>query len=212
MAKLFANSGDPDQTLCSAASDLGQHCLPVTPLGVSRLQWVNTGYLSFLSTLFNTLEYFVKCDILYLEKWNTGPDNKKTSFKKCRCQENYTKEGGKLHMYTVKWMIQKPVGIGNQCTVIVLKFHILTIVTKQHLMMCLKTATLLSAFSESCFLPGALLKRNKFAKFWHDAIQNLLLYLRSTYTPKVLFYSAVFKISKFPFFCSENGCKLCKNL
>ena len=30
MAKLFANSGDPDQTPCFAASDLGLHCLPVT--------------------------------------------------------------------------------------------------------------------------------------------------------------------------------------
>ena len=40
MAKLFANSEDPDQTLCYAASDLGLHCLPVTLLGVSRLQWV----------------------------------------------------------------------------------------------------------------------------------------------------------------------------
>ena len=25
----------------STASDLGLHCLPITPLGVSRLQWVN---------------------------------------------------------------------------------------------------------------------------------------------------------------------------
>ena len=41
MAKLFANSEDPDQTLHSAASDLGLHCLPVTLLGVSPLQWVN---------------------------------------------------------------------------------------------------------------------------------------------------------------------------
>ena len=40
MAKLFANSGDPDQTPRSAASDLGLHCLPVTLLRVSRLQWV----------------------------------------------------------------------------------------------------------------------------------------------------------------------------
>ena len=30
MAKLFANSGDPDQTSRSAASDLGLHCLPIT--------------------------------------------------------------------------------------------------------------------------------------------------------------------------------------
>ena len=41
MAKLFANSGDPDQTPRSAASDLGLHCLPSTLLWVSRLQWVN---------------------------------------------------------------------------------------------------------------------------------------------------------------------------
>ena len=41
MAKLFANSGDPDQMLHSAASDLGVHCLPSTLLRASRLQWVN---------------------------------------------------------------------------------------------------------------------------------------------------------------------------
>ena len=40
MAKLFANSKDPDQTPRSAASDLGLHCLPSTLLQVSRLQWV----------------------------------------------------------------------------------------------------------------------------------------------------------------------------
>ena len=41
MVEQFANSGDPDQTPHSATSDLGLHCLPVTLLGVSRLQWVN---------------------------------------------------------------------------------------------------------------------------------------------------------------------------
>ena len=41
MAKLFANSRDPDQMLLSAASDLGLLCLPITLLGVSRLKWVN---------------------------------------------------------------------------------------------------------------------------------------------------------------------------
>ena len=41
MAKLFANSGDPDQTPCSVASGLGLHCLPITLLGFPRLQWVN---------------------------------------------------------------------------------------------------------------------------------------------------------------------------
>ena len=30
MAKLFANSGDPDQTLHSAAFNLCLHCLPIT--------------------------------------------------------------------------------------------------------------------------------------------------------------------------------------
>ena len=40
MAKLFANSGDPDQMPRFAASDLGLHSLPITLLGVSRLQWV----------------------------------------------------------------------------------------------------------------------------------------------------------------------------
>ena len=41
MVELCANSGDPDQTLHSAVSDLSPHCLPVTRLGISRLQWVN---------------------------------------------------------------------------------------------------------------------------------------------------------------------------
>ena len=40
MVQLFANSGDPDQILHFAASDLGLHCLPVTSLGVASLQWV----------------------------------------------------------------------------------------------------------------------------------------------------------------------------
>ena len=53
MAKLFANSEDPDQTLRSAVSDLGLHCLPITPLRVSRLQWVNL--IDNRSFLINTL-------------------------------------------------------------------------------------------------------------------------------------------------------------
>ena len=40
MTKLFANSGDPDQTPRSAVSDLDLHCLPITILLVSRLQRV----------------------------------------------------------------------------------------------------------------------------------------------------------------------------
>ena len=40
MVELFANNGDPDQTLYSASSDLCLHCSPGTILGVSSLQWV----------------------------------------------------------------------------------------------------------------------------------------------------------------------------
>ena len=40
MAKLFANSGDPDKTPHSAASVLGLHFLPNTLLGVCKLQSV----------------------------------------------------------------------------------------------------------------------------------------------------------------------------
>ena len=50
MAELFANSGDPDQVPHSAVSDLGLHCLPITLLGVSGLQWVNVFYRSLLFT------------------------------------------------------------------------------------------------------------------------------------------------------------------
>ena len=40
MARLFANSGDPDQLPFSAASDLDLHSLPINLLGISRLKWV----------------------------------------------------------------------------------------------------------------------------------------------------------------------------
>ena len=71
MAEIFANSGDPDQEPRSAlfanflfrglhclpisllgvcrlqrvnlGSDLGLHCSPISLLGVCRLQWVNLG-------------------------------------------------------------------------------------------------------------------------------------------------------------------------
>ena len=57
MAKLFANSGDPDQTPHFAASDLGLHCLPITLLGVCRLQWVNIRNLnSFVASPADRIE------------------------------------------------------------------------------------------------------------------------------------------------------------
>ena len=49
MVEVFANSGDPDQTPCSAASDLVLHCLPITLLRVSKLQWAKGGPKSFAS-------------------------------------------------------------------------------------------------------------------------------------------------------------------
>ena len=52
MASLFANSGVPNQTPISAASDEGLHCLPMTLLGVSRLQWVKPGMFIFLHKCF----------------------------------------------------------------------------------------------------------------------------------------------------------------
>ena len=45
MGELFANGGDPDQMPHSAVSDLGQHCFPITLLGVSRTQWVRIEWI-----------------------------------------------------------------------------------------------------------------------------------------------------------------------
>ena len=68
MVELFANSGDPDQTPHSAASDLDLHCLPVTRLGVSSLtivqiifhflwdHWVHCGIFDNGVLLMYTLE------------------------------------------------------------------------------------------------------------------------------------------------------------
>ena len=41
MPVVNANSVDPDQTPRSAASDLGQHCLPMSHLWDARHKWVN---------------------------------------------------------------------------------------------------------------------------------------------------------------------------
>ena len=75
MAKLFANSGDPDQTPRSAASDLGLHCLPITLLRVSQLQWVKVG--GFIST--------VKLNLLFVLRFY-GPVNPMRS---CRAWSVY---------------------------------------------------------------------------------------------------------------------------
>ena len=55
MVELFAKSGDPDQMPHFAASDLGLHCLPVTGLEDSNLQWVN--FRTDLQTFYYDLEH-----------------------------------------------------------------------------------------------------------------------------------------------------------
>ena len=37
---MQANSGDPDETPHSVASDLGLHCLPISNKKEARLKWV----------------------------------------------------------------------------------------------------------------------------------------------------------------------------
>ena len=60
MVELFANNGDPDQTPCSAASDLGLHSLSDTRLGVSSLQWVDIGTPQLLTMVGLKFEvYFI---------------------------------------------------------------------------------------------------------------------------------------------------------
>ena len=75
MVALFANSGDPDQMLHSAASDLGQHCLPFTLLGVSSLQWVKyaestMGYVCCKSDYRNPVSIVLDMQGYFLD----GPD------------------------------------------------------------------------------------------------------------------------------------------
>ena len=51
MVELFSNNGDPDQMPHSAASHLDLHCLPITLLWVSQLQWVNIDHLNLYHSL-----------------------------------------------------------------------------------------------------------------------------------------------------------------
>ena len=50
MVELFANNGDPDQMPQNVASVQGLHCLTVTLLRISRLQWVHSK-LYFVTSL-----------------------------------------------------------------------------------------------------------------------------------------------------------------
>ena len=60
-------SGDPEQMLQFVVSDLGLHCLPVTILGVSRLQWVKYHYFHvYCKFLENSPENHVYKNNLFL--------------------------------------------------------------------------------------------------------------------------------------------------
>ena len=43
---MYENCGDPDQTPCSVASDLGMHCLPMSHKKDGRLIWVKVNTLT----------------------------------------------------------------------------------------------------------------------------------------------------------------------
>ena len=79
MAKLFTftNSGDPDQTPHSAASDLGMHCLPVTLLwspdynelisifySFQHILFISAYFIHFIFYLFQHI--FIHLSIFYL--------------------------------------------------------------------------------------------------------------------------------------------------
>ena len=49
---INANSVDPDQTLHSATSDLGLHCLPMSHLWDARHKWVKCKILAFVRVSF----------------------------------------------------------------------------------------------------------------------------------------------------------------
>ena len=59
MVELYANNGDPDQMLPSAVPDLCPHYLPITILGVSRLQRVKR---PDIAAAYESLKYFVLPD------------------------------------------------------------------------------------------------------------------------------------------------------
>ena len=65
MVELFVNSGDPDQTPHSAASDLGLHCLPVTSLGSSVFNGLILTVHACLSSLPSTCILFSAVGVIF---------------------------------------------------------------------------------------------------------------------------------------------------
>ena len=68
MARIFANSGDPDQTPHSAASDLSLHYLPITLLGVSRQNWIKPAIRRFPILMALDLNFVLR-GFSECEKW-----------------------------------------------------------------------------------------------------------------------------------------------
>ena len=94
MAKLFANSEDPDQTLHSVASDLDLHCLPITLLRVSRLQWVNPWSTKQNYSRWHSIFFFsgkISLDISYESSaWQMADDSHEMS--RLICFDKYWKK------------------------------------------------------------------------------------------------------------------------
>ena len=82
MAKLFANSGDPDQTLHSAASDLGLQCLLITLLWVSQLQWVKCRLLLFKASRLKLIRSTT--ELQEAELVGSITDKKKLNLSECK--------------------------------------------------------------------------------------------------------------------------------
>ena len=96
MVELFANNGDPDQMPRSSASDLGLHCLPVTRLGVSTLQWVNTGTKEQIQQTTNWWYFSVFCFFFFFRQRIGFNSSCKLSTKEIIGMKCYTPFNGKI--------------------------------------------------------------------------------------------------------------------
>ena len=63
MVELFANSGHPDQMSHLVVIDLGLHCLAITFLGVSRLQWFKAPVTTSSDDIFLHISFFLRPNI-----------------------------------------------------------------------------------------------------------------------------------------------------
>ena len=95
MVGLFANNGDPDQMPRSAASDQGLHCLLITRLGVSSLQWVKLiSEAHFLLSIYRVRTKYVSRTHLEL----LIPANSDSADNRYQCVEKYSKIQAWIHV------------------------------------------------------------------------------------------------------------------